>query len=238
MKRNTKRILCLGVCATMMLTVFAACSKEAENNQTTVSENGQTVSQSATVSDDIYNILAKQSGSMDILLQKGTFTAATVDEETMLKYAIEKIRDNAKNDLESGAIDETKYQMDTTLYYKDDIDKIIKDTFDRTIENYNYDWIKEDIESGGFIVNYDSPAVEHRFVSTQNEAVGNTINATFDVYTFAENETIDDEALRFGDEKYNDKKSGKLTATFDIIENKDGTHSVRFRQFEYVLTQQ
>lgn len=235
MKRNAKRLMCLGVCAALMISV-AACAKVTKEDQTT-SQESQSQS-TVTVSDDTYNILSKQSGSMDILLQKGTFTAATLDEETMLKYAVERLRDSAKNDLKNGVIDDTQYQMKTMLFYKSDIDKITQETFDRKVENYNYDWVEEDLESGGFSVTYDSPAVQHRFVSTENEAVGNTINATFDVYTFAENETIDDEALRFGDAKYDDKKSGVLKATLDIVDNSDGTHSIRFRQFEYSLPQQ
>lgn len=235
MKRNAKRLMCLGVCAALMISV-AACAKVTKEDQTT-SQESQSQS-TVTVSDDTYNILSKQSGSMDILLQKGTFTAATLDEETMLKYAVERLRDSAKNDLKNGVIDDTQYQMKTMLFYKSDIDKITQETFDRKVENYNYDWVEEDLESGGFSVTHDSPAVQHRFVSTENEAVGNTINATFDVYTFAENETIDDEALRFGDAKYDDKKSGVLKATLDIVDNSDGTHSIRFRQFEYSLPQQ
>lgn len=182
----------------------------------------------------LYDYFSQHSSALNALIQKGSFSKNSIDDGTMIHFALLELIQRSKSQLISGKIDQATFETQTQEFYKDEVNLITTNFFGKTPENYETEFSFYAQESGGIVPVEIANENEIRFLPIETKSENAVYNTTFNVYSFGSGYQFDENEVKLGDPKHNSQIIGTVTATYTITVNKtDKSSFITFDKFSF-----
>lgn len=233
-KTTTIKILTLTLSVAV---IFSSCGGSSSTTDINSSDSSTTISSSSSQklsTSQLYDYFAQHSSALNALIEKGTFSNSSIDDGTMIHFALLELIQKSKNQLQAGKIDQATFETQTHEFYKDEVNQITTNFFGKTPNNYETDFSIYATESGGIVPVEILNENQIRFLPIETKSENAVYDTTFNVYSFGSNYQFDENEVKLGDAKHSSQIIGTVTATYTITVNKtDKSNFITFEKFSF-----